>query len=202
MVKKKQVGRKVEGWKAKTWYKVYVPEIFGKNYIGDTISADPENMMGRVMETTLGEITQDFGKQHIKLRIRVANVTADAAYTDFLGHEVTRDYLRSMVKRRTSRIDMVTPVTTKDGKKMQLTTTCFTLSRANMSQVHAIRLAMGQYITSHAAEVELNTLIKEIVAGDLSRELLKIIKTIYPVRRVEVIKSSVEQPKVEVAVTA
>jgi ribosomal protein S3AE len=26
---KKQIGRKVEGWKAKSWFKVYVPEIFG-----------------------------------------------------------------------------------------------------------------------------------------------------------------------------
>ncbi len=37
MAKKKQVGRRVEGWKAKSWYKVYVPDNLGKMYIGDTI---------------------------------------------------------------------------------------------------------------------------------------------------------------------
>jgi small subunit ribosomal protein S3Ae len=199
---KKQVGRKVEGWKAKSWYKIYVPDVFGKGYIGDTISSDPATILGRVVETTLGEVAQDYGKQHIKLRVKVTNVAGDAAYTEFQGHEMTRDYLRSMVKRRTSRIDLVIPVVTKDGKTVRLTVSCFTLSRANMAQVHAIRIAMLQYVARHATEVDLNTLIKEIVSGDMSKELAKLLKTIYPVRRVDVIKSRIEEKKAEEAPVA
>ncbi len=202
MAKKKQVGRKVEGWKAKSWYKVYVPEIFGRTYIGDTISSDPATVMGRVMNTTLGEIIQDYAKQHVKLKIKVTNVAGDAAYTDFIGHEIARDYLRSMVKRRASRIDLILPVTTKDGKKVQLTTTCFTLSRANSSQVHSIRQTMSQHLAAHAAELELNAFVKEIVSGDLAKELNKMVKEIYPVRRVEVVKSEVQELKPVMAVAA
>jgi len=194
---KKQVGRKVEGWKAKSWFKIYVPEVFGKGYIGDTISSDPSTLLGRVVETTLGEVAQDYAKQHIKLRVKVTNVAGDAAYTEFQGHEMTRDYLRSMVKRRTSRVDLVLPVVTKDGKNLRITVSCFTLSRANMAQVHAIRLAMQQYVVKHTPEIDLNTLIKEIVTGDMSKELAKMLKTIYPVRRVDVIKSKVEEKKAE-----
>jgi len=51
MAKRKQVGKRVEGWKAKSWFKVYGPEAFGKTYMGDTISADPSKVMGRVMQT-------------------------------------------------------------------------------------------------------------------------------------------------------
>ncbi|MGB8821393.1 MAG: 30S ribosomal protein S3ae, partial [Methanoregula sp.] len=29
MAKKKQVGRRVEGWKAKSWFKVYTPDNLG-----------------------------------------------------------------------------------------------------------------------------------------------------------------------------
>ena len=108
MVKKKQVGKRVEGWKAKSWFKVYTPENLGKAYIGDTIANEAGGVVGRVMQTTLGEITNDFSKQNVKMRFRVANVAGDAAYTEFIGHEVTRDYLRSLVKRRTSRIDWTT----------------------------------------------------------------------------------------------
>ncbi|MDI6719227.1 MAG: 30S ribosomal protein S3ae [Methanomicrobiales archaeon] len=199
MAKKKQIGRKVEGWKAKSWYKVYVPEIFGRTYIGDTISSDPSTVMGRVMNTTLGEIIQDYAKQHVKLKIKVTNVAGDAAYTDFVGHEIARDYLRSMVKRRASRIDLIMPVTTKDGKTVQLTATCFTLSRANSSQVHSIRQTMSQHLAAHAAERELNVFVKEIVSGDLAKDLNKLVKGIYPVRRVEIVKSEVQEPKVAVA---
>ena len=109
MAKKKQVGRRVEGWKAKSWFKVHVPDNLGKAYIGDTIANDAESVVGRIMTATLGEITNDYAKQHVKMSFKIATVTGDSAYTEFVGHEVTRDYLRSLVKRRSSRIDCHCP---------------------------------------------------------------------------------------------
>src|SRR5512136_166032 len=184
MAKKSQIGRKVEGWKAKAWYRIHVPEDFGKSYIGDTISSDPETVMGGIL--------QDYTKQHIKIRVRVTSVAGDAAYTEFVGHELTRDYMRSMVKRRTSRIDTVLPVTTKDGKVLRITMTCLTLTRANLSQVHAIRSAMTRFIQSYAAQRELPAFVKDMVSGEITKELFKLAKPIYPLRRVEIIKSRVE----------
>jgi small subunit ribosomal protein S3Ae len=198
MVKKKQIGRKVEGWKAKSWFKVYVPDLFGKTYMGDTIANDPEKVMGRIISTTLGEVTQDYAKQQIKLRLKITNVAGDAAYTEFAGHEVTRDFMRSLVKRKTSRIDSILPVTTKDGKRMRVTVTCLTLSRANLSQVHAIRDVLSSYVRSYAAQVNHDAFVKEMVSGEVAKELLKQIKTIYPIRRVEIIKSKVESTAPEV----
>jgi len=203
MVKKSQVGRKVEGWKAKAWYRIHVPEVFGKSYIGDTISSDPATVMGRILQTSLGEIIQDYTKQHIKVRVKVTSVAGDAAYTEFVGHELTRDYMRSMVKRRTSRIDTVLPVTTKDGKTLRITMTCLTLTRANLSQVHAIRSAMTKFIQSYAAQREFSAFVKEMVAGEITKELFKLVKPIYPLRRVEIIKSRIEpEAKAEEAVPA
>ncbi|NYT16795.1 MAG: 30S ribosomal protein S3ae [Methanomicrobiales archaeon] len=191
MAKKKQVGRRVEGWKAKSWYKVYTPDSLGKAYIGDTIANDPENVVGRIMQTTLGEIINDYARQNVKMKFRVENVTGDAAYTQFVGHELTRDYLRSLVKRRTSRIDCHVPVTTKDGKKVELTVTCYTLTRANLSQTHAIRGLMAQKAQDMAKEGDFNALLNGIVTGEISKEIFKAVKPLFPVRRVEIIKSKV-----------
>lgn len=193
MAKKKQVGRRVEGWKAKSWYKVHVPDNLGKAYIGDTIANDAESVVGRIMHATLGEITNDYAKQHVKMSFKIATVTGDSAYTDFVGHEVTRDYLRSLVKRRSSRIDSFMQVVTKDGKKVRLTICCYTFARANVAQEHAIRKAITQTIATQAQAWDLNTLLNGIVTGEISRDLFKAVKTIYPTRRVEVIKSKVEQ---------
>ena len=194
MAKKKQVGRRVEGWKAKNWYRVFAPENLGKTYIGDTIASDPANVVGRVMQTTLGEIINDYAKQNVKMRFRIANVAGDAAYTEFIGHEVTRDYLRSLVKRRTSRIDSHVPITTKDGKKIVLTVTCYTLTRANDSQIHAIRHEITNQVATIGQAADMNQLLNGIVTGEISKEVFKSIKGIFPVRRVEVIKSKVEVP--------
>ncbi|RPI36398.1 MAG: 30S ribosomal protein S3ae [Methanoregulaceae archaeon] len=193
MAKKKQVGRRVEGWKAKSWFKVHVPDNLGKAYIGDTIANDAESVVGRIMTATLGEITNDYAKQHMKMSFKIQNVTGDSAYTEFVGHEVTRDYLRSLVKRRSSRIDCIVPVTTKDNKKVRLTVCCYTFARANISQEHAIRNAITQSVAVQAQAWDLTTLLNGIVSGEISRDLFKAVKTIYPTRRVEVIKSKVEQ---------
>jgi len=192
MAKKKQVGRRVEGWKAKSWYKVYVPDNLGKAYIGDTIANDAESVVGRIMQATLGEITNDYAKQHIKMSFKIENVTGDAAYSEFVGHEVTRDYLRSLVKRRSSRVDTHVPIVTRDGKKVHLTISTYTFARSNVAQEHAIRNAISQNVLAQAASWDLTTLVNGIVSGEISRDLFKAVKTIYPTRRVEVTKSKVE----------
>ncbi|MGA2699415.1 MAG: 30S ribosomal protein S3ae [Methanoregula sp.] len=193
MAKKKQVGRRVEGWKAKSWYKVYTPDNLGKAYIGDTIASEVETVKGRIMQSTLGEITNDYAKQHIKMSFKIAEVTGDAAYTEFVGHEVTRDYLRSLVKRRSSRVDCHTLVVTKDNKKVRLTISCYTFARANIAQEHALRNAILASLATQTQAWDLTTLVNAIVTGELSRDLFKVVKTLYPTRRVEVIKSRVEQ---------
>ena len=106
---RKSDSRKV---KTKQWYKVVGPEMFGKSPVGETLASDPSNLMGRVIETTLGELTNNFSKQNTKLKFRVDQVAGDSAYTSFVGHELTSDYVRSLVKRRTSRIDSIIDVTT------------------------------------------------------------------------------------------
>ncbi|HNB04111.1 MAG TPA: 30S ribosomal protein S3ae, partial [Methanoregulaceae archaeon] len=178
-------------WKAKSWYKVYTPDVLGKTYMGDTIANDAESVVGRIMQTTLGEIINDYSRQNVKMKFRIATVTGDAAYTEFVGHELTRDYLRSLVKRRTTRIDSHVPVQTKDGKTAELTVTCYTLTRANLSQTHAIRGLMAARVLEIAKAGDFNALLNAIVSGEISKELFKSVKPLFPIRRVEIIKSKV-----------
>jgi len=135
------------------------------------------------------------------MSFKIANVTGDSAYTEFVGHEVTRDYLRSLVKRRSSRIDCIVPLTTKDNKKVRLTICCYTFARANISQERAIRSAIVQAVAAQAQAWDLNALLAGLVSGEISRDLFKAVKTIYPTRRVEIIKSRVEQVKAPVDTT-
>ena len=189
MAKKKQAGRRVEGWKAKTWYKVHAPETFNAAYIGDTISADTENMIGRVMNATLGEISNDYGKHHVKMKFRINQVAGDAAYTEFVGHELTKDYLRSLVKRRSSRIDSHVIGTTKDGVRVHLTVTCYTLMAADSSHIHEIRKRISTQVAAFVAENDWRTVTETMVTGAMAKDLMADSRVVFPVRRIEVIKS-------------
>jgi len=73
--------------------------MFGKANIGETIADEPEKLIGRNIEVTLGELTNDLSKQNTKLILKVESVGGDSAYTKYMGHQLTQDYLRSLVKR-------------------------------------------------------------------------------------------------------
>ena len=184
--------KRSEGRKAvKQWYKVMGPEMFGNSQVGETLASDPNKLMGRVIETTLGELTNNFSKQNIKLKFKIDNVGGDAAYTKFVGHELTTDYIRSLVKRRTSRIDTIVDVTTTDGYKVRVKPTCFTIKRARSNQVKSIREIATEIIQKRADNLDLNQFMQEVVLGRLSLDIYKNAKSIYPLRRVEIRKTQI-----------
>jgi small subunit ribosomal protein S3Ae len=74
---------------------------------------------------------------------------------------------------------------------VELTVTCYTLTRANLSQTHAIRGLLTAKVQDLAKEGDFNALLNGIVTGDISKELFKAVKPLFPVRRVEIIKSKV-----------
>lgn len=195
--------RKAESRKAKQWYKVISPEMFGRAPVGETVALDPERVVGRVIETTLGDITNNFSKQNTKLRFRVDRVAGDAAYTKFIGHEMTTDYIRSLVKRRTSRIDAIVDVTTTDGYDVRVKPSCFTVKRARANQVKSIREISRTVIAEKVKGLDLNQLIQEVVLGKLSLDIYKEAKMVYPLRRVEVRKTEIMgEPSISPAASA
>ena len=187
----RRTQRKSDARKAKQWYKVLAPEMFGRAPVGETTSYDPDKVVGRVIETTLGDLTNNFSKQNTKLRFRVDKVAGDSAYTRFVGHEMTTDYIRSLVKRRTSRIDAIVDVTTTDGFQVRVKPSCFTVKRARANQVKSIRELSKQVVLTKASGLDLNQLIQEVVLGKLSLDIYKEAKAVYPLRRVEVRKTEI-----------
>jgi small subunit ribosomal protein S3Ae len=183
--------RKADSRKAKQWYKVVSPEMFGRVPFGETIANDPERIVGRIIETTLGDLTNNFSKQNTKLKFRVDRVAGDSAYTKFLGHEMTTDYVRSLVKRRTSRIDSIVDVTTTDGYTVRIKPSCFTVKRARANQVKCIRDLSKSVVMERSKNLDLNQLIQDVVGGKVSLDIYKEAKMIYPLRRVEVRKTEI-----------
>ncbi len=183
---------KAEGWKAKSWYNLVAPDMFGKTNIGETVADVPEKLIGRVVEITLGELTNDLSKQNTKLILKIDRVGGDSAYTKYMGHQLTQDYLRSLVKRQTSAVETNISVTTKDGYTLRVKPSCFTIKRARANQVKAIRSIMNNVIAAKAKELDMQQFVQDVVTGKLSASIYHDVKPVYPLRRVEVRKTEIE----------
>jgi len=134
--KKRRVRDK---WRGKAWYTIKSPSYFGGVELGTLPSDEPSKLLGRVIDATLYDITNDFAHQYLKMYFQVTDVNGKIAQTIFKGHEYSRDYLRSLVRRRTTRVDNLLNVTTKDGYQLRVAVSAFTLARIKTSQEQAIR---------------------------------------------------------------
>ena len=183
----------------KRWYTVHAPEQFEREVLGETPADEAEQVLGRTIETTLGELTNKASENNIKLEFKITDVGSDAAYTEFKEHSLTRDYLRSLVRRGASKIDAYVTVLTTDDYRVQVQPVAFTTKKADASQEQAIRETMVEMVEEAAADRDFEDLIDSVVHGRLSSAIYGEAKTIYPLRRVEIQKTTLEAYPDEVA---
>jgi small subunit ribosomal protein S3Ae len=164
--------------------------MFGDVVAGDTVADDPDKLIGRRVEMTVGELTGKLIKNsNLKLLFEISEVDQSNAHTRFIGHKVNGGYIRSLARTRSSKIDSNIEVLTKDGEVLRVKSSCFTLKKASEAQVKQIRKIMEEEIKNRASNLEFNKYIQEIILGKLSADIYKVAKKIYPVRRVEITKT-------------
>lgn len=187
----RRATRTVDKWRNKTWFTILAPEYFGEHEIGETVSDDPEKLLNRVIETTLFDITDDFSLIHVKLNFKITHVDGTNAKTVFHGHDYTRDYIRSLVRRKSTRIDGIFNIETKDGAKLRVSCLVMTQRRCNTSQEQLTRKIMEEIVHQKAKEFNFPEFVQQVVLGKVGSEIYNTAKKVYPIRRVEIQKSKV-----------
>lgn len=193
MAKKSRVtARKIKDkWKAKNWYNLIAPTMFNKALIGETLADDPEILMGRISEVTVQDLTGDFSKMHIKLAFKIQDVRGNDAHTQFVGHDLTSDYVRRLTRRKKTRTDSTVDVVTKDGTGIRVKPMAIADRRIQSSKQTAIREVMEQVVTNAAKEKTIGEFVKAIISGELAKSVAVACKPIQPMQRVEIRKSEV-----------
>ena len=192
----RSVSRQRQG---KQWYTVIAPEEFEREELGDTPADESEKVLGRTIETTLGDLKNDASENNKKLTFKVNEVASDSAYTEFTKYELTRDYARSLVRRGSSKVEAFITVLTTDDYRLQVQPVALTTKSADESQEQAIRRTMIDLVEDAAAERTFEDLVDSAVTGRLSSAIYNEAKLIYPLRRVEIQKVTLEARPEEVA---
>lgn len=191
--------RMKDKWKAKSWYNVVAPASFDQVTIAETLSDEPNKLLDRVTEVSLQDLTNDFRKSHYKLLFKIHNVEDTTAYTQYVGHTLTSDYLRRMVRRKRSKIDAVYDVITRDGAKLRIKPFATTDRRIQSSQKKILRETMRKTIAKQAKASTLSEFIKTIIDGKLGKDIYQASKKLYPVKRIEIYKTQVlHQPRIQI----
>jgi len=168
---------------------VLAPPYFGNVELGAIPADEPEKLIGRVIDSTLYDVTNDFAHQYLKLYFQITEIDGKTAKTTFKGHEYSRDYLRSLVRRRTTKVDGLFNITLKDGHKLRVAVSAFTLSRVRTSQERDMRVIMDRIIKEKASTLTLDQFAQEMVLGKIASDIYNEAKIIAPLRHIGIRKS-------------
>ncbi len=170
-------------WKAKTWYTIVAPKDFGETPVGETPASDPKMVVGRRVEVAANDVASGKGLNHVKLIFEVEKVVGTTAHTRLVGYEVVRSYIRSIVRRRRKRIDLVKDLKI-GGRKLRVKLITMTAGKCYATQERDIRKVLEESLKSPAKTVE------EFMASVLSRELQGSMKEkakkVFPITNVEI----------------
>ena len=189
--RKRGRGKTIDSWKMKQWYDVYAPKLFKEELLGKIASGDPENLVGRTVQFLLYDLTKNFKHTSTKLKFKITEVNGNRCSTIFWGHELTRDFIRSLIHRGSSRIDGIFNFTTADGVVYRVSTFVVTQRRAKQSQMKTIRRIIYQVLDQFAKNLTHEKFIQGIIYGKFALNIKKIAKTIYPLRECQIRKVKV-----------
>jgi len=151
---------------------------------------DPDKARGRVVETTLYDILkQDPQHYSFKLYFQVDRVDGENAQTVLRGHEYSREYLRSLVRRGSSMADFIKDYRTRDGYVVRVYCIAFSQGRMNASKKHGLRAVMDKVIEERASTLTYDQFAQEMVLQKIASDVYNEAKKVVHLRHVGLRKS-------------
>ncbi len=190
MPKAKKARRVKDKWRDKVWVTVRAPVSFGSTPVAYIPVTDPEKGVGRVVETTLYDLVKQDPQQYaIKLHFQVEKIENDTAKTIFKGHEYGREYLKSLIRRGSSMVNLVNEYVTREGMKVRVYVVVFAQGRLNSSRKHAIRALAHRILTEKTSNLTFDQFAQEAVLGKIASDIYNEAKKIAHLKHVGIRKT-------------
>ena len=180
--------------KAKRLYTIRAPRTpWSFRVIGETLSEEPSQLIGRNYEVIQNELDGDFSKMHVKVVFKVTDVLGNDAITEFVGHELLKDHVRRQVRRDRGKIDDTIDVVTEDGFYVRFKPLMISRARIKSSQKQQMRTIARDIILTTGATSTWFKLQAATLDGTLENKIKEAVSKIQPVRTVVIRRTQLIQ---------
>jgi len=166
---------------------------------------DDENAVGRVLEVTLYDILKGDPSQHqYKIYFQINKIEGDKAMTIFKRYEYSKEFLRSLVRRGSSKINFSIDIKTKDGYIFRIKLLALTHRQLNTSRQHALRLIAQDVIRKTIPEMTIDQFVQATCYSKINSDVMAAFKKVIRVRhvgleKVKLIRTADKETKLLVA---
>jgi small subunit ribosomal protein S3Ae len=178
-------GRIKDKWREKRWITVNAPDSFNNVPIAYVPITDDENASGRVIEITLFDILKGDPSQHqYKLYFQLHKIDGEIATTIFKRFEYSKEFLRSLVRRGSSKINFIIDIKTKDGYVFRVKILALTHRPLNTSRQHALRIIARDVINKTVPEMTIDQFVQATCYSKINSDIMAAFKRVIKVRHV------------------
>ena len=172
-------------WREKKWVTVIAPDSFNNVPIAYIPITDEENAKGRVIEVTLYDILKGDTSQHqYKIYFQIDKVEGDKATSIFKRYEYAKEFLRSLVRRGSSKITFVLEVKTKDGYIFRIKIIALTHRPLNTSRKRALRLIAKEVMEKTIPQMTIDQFVQATCYGKINSDIMAAAKKVIRMRHV------------------
>jgi len=159
-----------------------VPEYLGGKPVCQVLTHNPSDLIGRTVSLLLSELTDDPSHTTVKMRFKIIGVKGDTALTDFWGYELDRDFIRSLLRKGSSRVDIIFEAVAKDQYKMRITALAITRYKASRLQKKRMRKAMMEVLLNKCSKLNYAQFVQELVFGKVESDLYNEVKKFHRIK--------------------
>lgn len=172
-------------WREKRWVNVYAPDSFNNVPIAYIPITDDENAKGRVIEVTLFDILKGDPSQHqYKMYFQINKVEGEKATTIFKRYEYAKEFLRSLIRRGSSRITFMLEAKTKDGYIFRIKVIALTHRKLNTSRKHAFRLIAKDVMEKTIPQMTIDQFVQATCYGKINSDIMAATKKVIRMRHI------------------
>jgi len=178
-------GPRKEAWAKKTWLTALAPSFFGGKEVGEVPAAKQQDVVGRTLIVPLNELTGNLRHYQTAVRLKISRASDGTAETEYYGQELVRDAVARLIRRWSSRIDVVKDVKTRDGKTLRLKVLVVTARKVKAGIQTKIRNAVSELAAEQANGKTLEEIVVGINMGKFLQNIASQVRKIYPIRALE-----------------
>ena len=172
-------------WREKKWVTVLAPSSFNNVPIAYVPITNDENAKGRVVEVTLYDILKGDPSQHqYKMYFQIDKVEGDKATTIFKRYEYAKEFLRSLIRRGSSKIEFILDLKTKDGYIFRIKILGLTHKPLNTSRQRAFRLIAKDVMEKTIPQMTIDQFVQATCYGKINSDIMGAVKRVIRMRHV------------------
>lgn len=170
----------------KRWMNIFAPEMFNKAYLGETLVADPKEMLKKTIEVNLMDLTKSIKMQNINIKFRVNEINGNDAFTEVISYQMNQASIKRLIRRNINKLDDSFIVSTSDSRYVRVKPLVVTRSAAKDSVTRLMWKEIRNVIIKETATRTYESFIMDVVSGKIQAALTQRLNKIYPVRIVAI----------------